>query len=44
MGPLKVAVSCRQEPTMKVKTKVKAGVDEDGFIQEPDHWNDEVAK
>jgi hypothetical protein len=40
---------------LKVKTHIKAGpdfqvgdrileIDEDGFIQEPDKWNEEVAK
>jgi sulfur relay (sulfurtransferase) DsrC/TusE family protein len=30
---------------MKTKTKIKAGtltLDEDGFIQEPERWNDDV--
>jgi hypothetical protein len=42
------------ERTMKIKTRIKAGtfqvgdntltIDEDGFIQEPERWNDDVAK
>jgi hypothetical protein len=36
-------------PSLKVKTGIKAGdmtlgIDEDGFIQDPEQWDEDVAK